>query len=92
MFLAFAGLFVDVCFKVCVVVVIVLACFCFEGGGSLKPFLVRAKFPWEKQADGKSCGSQEKHCAVCTFLEEDNIFTNKEGGDKYKIREGLHFD
>ena len=64
----------------------------FEGGGSLKPFLVRAKFPWEKQADGKSCGSQEKHCTVCTFLEEDNIFTNKEGGDKYKIREGLHFD
>ena len=28
MFLAIAGLFFDVCFQVCVVVVIVLGCFC----------------------------------------------------------------
>ena len=26
----------------------------------------------------------------CTFLEEKNTFTNKEGSDTYKIREGLH--
>ena len=33
MFLASVGLFVDVCFQVCVVVVIVLAYFCFGGQG-----------------------------------------------------------
>ena len=31
MFHAIVGLFVDGCFQVCVVVVIVLACFCFWG-------------------------------------------------------------
>ena len=33
MFLTSVGLFVDVCFQVCVVGVIVLACFCFGGQG-----------------------------------------------------------
>ena len=34
MFLASVGLFLDVCFQVCVVVVIVLDCFCFGGAGT----------------------------------------------------------
>ena len=60
-------------------------------GGSLKDFLVRAKVPVEKEeTDGKSCGCQGKRCEVCTFLEEKYTFTNKEGSDTYKIREGLH--
>ena len=46
----------------------------------------------EKETDGKSCGYQRKHCEVCTFLEEKNTFTNKEGSDTCKIRKGLHLD
>ena len=46
----------------------------------------------EKETDGKSCGCQGKRCEVCTFLEEKSTFTNKEGSDTYKIREGLHLD
>ena len=48
-------------------------------GKSLKDLLVRAKVPVKKETDGKSCGCQRKHCKVCTFLEEKNTFTNKEG-------------
>ena len=59
---------------------------------SLKDLLVRAKVPVEKETDGKSCGCQGKRCEVCIFLEEKNTFTNKEGSDTYKIREGLHLD
>ena len=33
LFLAIVGLFADACFQVCVVAVIVLACFCFWGRG-----------------------------------------------------------
>ena len=62
----------------------------FKRGKSLKDLLVRAKVPVEKETDGKSCGCQGKHCEVCTFLEEKSIFTNKEGSDIYKIREGFH--
>ena len=40
----------------------------------------------------KSCGCQGKRCGVYTFLEEKNTFTNKEGSDTCKIREGLHLD
>ena len=61
----------------------------FKRGKSLKDLLVREKVPVEKEADGKSCGCQEKRCEVCTFLEEKNTFTNKEGSDTYKIREGF---
>ena len=50
------------------------------------------KVPVEKETDGKSCGCQRKRCELCTFLEEKNTFTNKEGSDTYKIREGLHLD
>ena len=64
----------------------------FKSGKSLKDLLVREKVPVEKETDGKSCGCQEKRCEVCTFLEEKNTFTNKEGSDTYKIREGLHLD
>ena len=64
----------------------------FKRGKSLKDLLVRAKVPVEKETHGKSCGCQGKRCEVCTFLEEKNSFTNKEGSDTYKIREGLHLD
>ena len=62
----------------------------FKRGKSLKDLLVRAKVPVEKETDGKSCGCQGKRCEVCTFLEEKTTFTNKEGSDTYRIREGLH--
>ena len=52
--------------------------------------LVRAKVPVEEETDGKSCDCQERRCEVCTFLEEKNTFTNKDGTDTCKIREGLH--
>ena len=61
-------------------------------GKSLKDLLVRAKVPVEKETDGKSCGCQEKRCELYTFLVENNTFTNKEGSDTYKIREGLPLD
>ena len=64
----------------------------FKGGKSLKDLLVRTKVPVEKETDGKSCGSQGKRCEVFTFLKERNTFTNKEGSDTYKIREGLDLD
>ena len=53
----------------------------FKGRKSLKDLLVRAKVPVEKETYGKSCGYQGKHYQVCTFLEEKNTFTNKEGND-----------
>ena len=46
----------------------------------------------EKETDEKSCGCQGKCCKVRTFLEEKNTFTNKDGSDTHKIREGLHLD
>ena len=49
----------------------------FKRGKSPKDLLVRAKVPVEK---------------VCTFLEEKNTFTNKEGSNIYSIREGPHLD
>ena len=61
----------------------------FKRGKNLKDLLVREKVPMEKEKDWKSCGCQGKSCEVCNFLEEKN-FTNKEGSDTYKIREGLH--
>ena len=64
----------------------------FKRGKILKDLLVRAKVPVEKETDRKSCDCQGKRCKVCTFLGEKNTFTNKEGSDTYKIREGLHFD
>ena len=64
----------------------------FKRGKSLKALLVRAKVPVEKETDGKFCGCQGKRCKVCTFLKEKNTFTNKEGSDTYRIREGLHLD
>ena len=54
----------------------------FKRGKSLKDLFVRAKVPVEKEADGKSCGCQGKHCEVCTFLEEKSTFTNKQGSDR----------
>ena len=62
----------------------------FKRGERFKDLLVREKVPVEKKTDGKSCGCQGKPCEVCTFLEEKSTFTNKEGSDTYKIREGLH--
>ena len=62
----------------------------FKRGESLKHILVRANVPVEKETDGKSCGCHGKRCEVCAFLEEKNTFTNKEGSDTYKIKEGLH--
>ena len=53
----------------------------FKRGKSLKDLLFRAKVPLEKKTYGKSCGYQGKRCQVCTFLEEKNTFTNKEGND-----------
>ena len=64
----------------------------FKTGKRLKDLLVRAKVPVEKETNGKSCGCQGNRCEVCTFLKEKNTFANKEGTDKYKIREGLHLD
>ena len=64
----------------------------FKRGKRLKDLLVRTKVPVEKETDGKSCGCQRKRCELCTFLEEKITFTNKEGSDTYKIREGLHLD
>ena len=64
----------------------------FKRGKSVKDLLVRAKVPVEKETNGKSCGCQGKRCEVCTFSEEKNAFTNKEGRDTYKIREGLYLD
>ena len=61
----------------------------FKRGKSLKDLLVRAKVLVEKETDEKSCGCQGKCCKVCTFLEEKNTFTNKDGSDTHKIREGL---
>ena len=55
----------------------------FKRGKSLKYLLVRTKVPVEKEVDGKSCGCQGKRCELCTFLEEKNTFTNKEGSDTY---------
>ena len=49
-------------------------------------------YPVEKETDGKFCGCQWKRCKVCTFLDEKSSFTNKEGSDLYKMREGLHLD
>ena len=46
----------------------------------------------EKESDGKTCSCQGKSCEVCTFLEEKNTFTSKEGSDEYNIRKGLHLD
>ena len=54
--------------------------------------LVSAKVPVEKETDEKFCGCQGKCCEVCTFLDEKNTFTNKEGSDTYKIKEVLHLD
>ena len=63
------------------------------GGKVLKICWLGQNFQWkEKETDRKSCGCQGKHCEVCTFLEEKITFTNKEGCDTYKIREGLHLD
>ena len=62
----------------------------FRRGKSFKDLL--AKVLVEKESDGKSCCCQGKSCKVCTFLEENNIFTNQEGSDTYKIKEGLHLD
>ena len=39
-----------------------------------------------KKIDGKSCSCQGKRCELCTFLEENSTFTNKEDSDTYKIR------
>ena len=64
----------------------------FKRGKRLKDLLVRTKVPVEKETDGKSCGCRGKRCELCTFLEEKITFTNKEGSDTYKIREGLHLD
>ena len=64
----------------------------FKRAKSLKDLLVRAKVPMEKEKYGKSCGCQRKRCEVCTFLEEKNTFTNKEGSNTYKIRESLHLN
>ena len=61
-------------------------------GKSLKDLLVRAKVPMEKETDRESCRCRGKRCEVCTFLEENNAFTNKEGSDTYNTREGLHLD
>ena len=61
-------------------------------GKSLKDLLVRTKVPVEKETNEKSCSFQRKRCEVCIFLEGKNTFTNKEGSDTYKIREGLHLD
>ena len=64
----------------------------FKRGESLKDLLVSAKVPVEKETDEKFCGCQGKCCEVCTFLDEKNTFTNKEGSDTYKIKEVLHLD
>ena len=48
---------------------------------SLKDLLVWAKVPVEKETYEKSCSYQGKRYQVCTFLEEKNTFTNKEGND-----------
>ena len=61
-------------------------------GGKVLKICWLGQFPVEKETDGKSCGCQGKRCEVCTFLEEKNTFTNKEGSDTYRIREGLHLD
>ena len=61
------------------------------GEKALKICWLGQRFQWKKE-HGKSCGCQEKRCEVCTFLEEKSTFTNKEGSDTYKIREGLHLD
>ena len=53
----------------------------FKRGKSLKDLLVRAKVPVAKEAYGKCCGYQGKRCQFCTFLEEKNTFTNKDGND-----------
>ena len=66
--------------------------FGFKWGRSLRDLLVRAKVPGEKEADGRSCGCQEKRSEVWTFLEEKNTLANKEGSDTYKIRECFHLD
>ena len=63
----------------------------FKRGKNLKDLLVRAKVSVEKESDGKTCGCQGKSCEVCTFLEEKNTFTNKEGSDEHNIRKGLFF-
>ena len=60
-------------------------------GGKVLKVLVRV-LPFKKQTDGKSCGYQRKRYEICNFLEEKNTFTNKKGGDIFKIREGLHLD
>ena len=64
----------------------------FKRGKSLKDLLVRSKVPVEKETDGKSCCCHGKRCELCTFSEEKNTFTSKEGSDTYKIKEGLHLD
>ena len=64
----------------------------FKRGESLKDLLIREKVTVEKETDGKSWGCQGKSCEVCTFLEEKDTFTNKEGSDTYKTRETLHLE
>ena len=64
----------------------------FKREKGLKDLLDRAKVPVKKEADGKSCSCLGKRCEVCTFSEEKNNFSNKEGSDTYKIREDLHLD
>ena len=64
----------------------------FKRRKSIKDLLVRTKFSVEKEIDGKYFYCQGKRCKFCTFLEEKNTFTNKEGRDTYKVREGLHLD
>ena len=58
-------------------------------GGSLEDLLVRAKVLAEKETFWEFRSCQVKRCKVCTFLEEKNTFTNKNGGDTYNIMENL---
>ena len=60
-----------------------------RGGKVWKICWLRQKLQWKKK-HGKSCGCPGKRYIVCTSLEEKNTFSNKDGGNPHKIREGLY--
>ena len=61
-------------------------------GKVLKICWLGQKFQWKKKQMGNLVVVRENAAKFCTFLEEKNTFTNKEGSDTYRIREGLHLD
>ena len=65
----------------------------FKKGKSLKEFLVRAKVaPLLDNSVKGSKGCGKRRCDVCNFLENTNIFSDKNKENTYNIRSDLNCD